>query len=515
MARAPDAADELARKASAAAPEARADTGADPADAEVAVVAREDSTGEEATTCGSCKDASTTGVGLVDGGAIDASRAAASRGAARRPPRGHAAAGAGGGAAAISAPAPPPPLPSAAGGGARDVAYVHSARHLMLVSLLKRNGRREALTHGLVRACGLLPHLRVVAPRLATRDELAVYHDAGYLAALQAADSEAGVDAETAEEYGLQEDCPPFRGLLAYCRAVVGGSLVAAEELTSGRARVAVHCAGGRHHAQRDEAAGFCYVNDATIAIMRLRERFRRVLYVDVDVHHGDGVESAFLFSRDVLTLSFHKHAPGFFPGTGGETCGGARSAKGFAVNVPLDDGMDDATFLPMYRACVAAAVDAFRPGAVVLLCGTDGLAGDPLGTFNLTSRVFGALTGYTRALGLPLLVLGGGGYRAADAARAMTAAVAAAAGAPLPDDVPEHEAWLAFAPDFAMATAPRAAARNRNGAAAVAELTRRTVAHLRALRGAVQAGEPGAGRPDGAATRQGEGDEPLGSSTS
>lgn len=217
---------------------------------------------------------------------------------------------------------------------------------------------------------------------------------------------------------GLHDDCPVFDGLADYVKLVAGASMTAARELRDGRADVVINWTGGRHHGKRGEAAGFCYVNDIVLAIIELRSaprvarsptpplspdgpastspsspppppvaaprppRISRVLYLDLDLHHGDGVESAFLTSPYVLTLSLHLHAPLFYPSTGALDSTGPREprAKGahHALNVPLEPGAGEETLRRLWTSCMERIREAYDPDAVVLQLGTDGLAGDP-----------------------------------------------------------------------------------------------------------------------------------------
>lgn len=239
--------------------------------------------------------------------------------------------------------------------------------------------------------------------------------------------------------FGLCDDCPAFPGLFGYCAASAGGVLTAAASLHSGEAEIAVAWSGsGRHHAKKGHAAGFCFVNDCVLGILALQKGgLKRILYVDIDIHHGDGVEEAFASSDRVWTLSFHKHAPGFFPGTGGPN-----PPRMGIVNVPLCEPMDDQRFLSVFRSSLEAALHSLRPDAIVLQCGVDGCAGDPVGDWNLTSRGFAAcaamVRNYLPRFGCKLLVLGGGGYNPFNVARCWTAVTAALTGASLPATIPD-----------------------------------------------------------------------------
>lgn len=201
---------------------------------------------------------------------------------------------------------------------------------------------------------------------------------------------------------------------------------------------------GGRHHAKKDEAAGFCYVNDIVLAILSLMGSFSKVLYIDIDIHHGDGVEEAFYYTDKVFCVSFHHYAPGFYPGTGRITQVGAGKGKYYTVNVPLKAGIGDAAYVELFTQVVSGIVTRYSPQAVVLQCGVDGLVGDPLGGFNLTLRGLGECVRTVRDLcrgraDVPLLVLGGGGYNSTNAARAFTYFTSLLLDKELPNDIPEH----------------------------------------------------------------------------
>lgn len=200
---------------------------------------------------------------------------------------------------------------------------------------------------------------------------------------------------------------------------------------------VAIHWMGGRHHAKREEANGLCFVNDAVLALLQLANHFERVLYVDIDIHHGDGVEEAFKFSKQVLTLSIHLHEPGFYPGSGSIDEIGDGRAKYYTVNVPFREGVVDDQYTNIFDSVVAEAVAVFDPKAIVLVAGADCLAGDPLGGFNLTLHGVEHCIKALLALQLPLLVLGGGGYHIPNVARLAAIVTAACMDITLPERIP------------------------------------------------------------------------------
>ena len=163
------------------------------------------------------------------------------------------------------------------------------------------------------------------------------------------------------------------------------------------------------------------------LAILELLKLHKRVLYIDIDIHHGDGVEEAFYTTDRVMTVSFHKFGPGttdrvpFFPGTGDLTDTGAHAAKGYAVNCPLRDGMDDASYEAIFKPVVGEIMKVYQPGAIVLQCGADSLSGDRLGCFNLSLHGHAECVKFVLQQKLPTLILGGGGYTIRNVARCWT----------------------------------------------------------------------------------------------
>lgn len=161
------------------------------------------------------------------------------------------------------------------------------------------------------------------------------------------------------------------------------------------------------------------------------------MLYVDIDIHHGDGVELAFYHSNRVMTVSFHKYTGEFFPGTGKLDDNGANLGKHFCLNVPLQDGVDDEMYLTVFKTVVEDTVAAFRPTAIVLQCGADSLGCDRLGAFNLSIAGHGECVNFVRKFNVPLLVLGGGGYTIKNVSRCWTYETAVLVGAEIPDELP------------------------------------------------------------------------------
>ncbi|KAJ1892705.1 hypothetical protein LPJ66_006184 [Kickxella alabastrina] len=336
---------------------------------------------------------------------------------------------------------------------------VRSVQSIQAADLLPANAGRASRVHALIDALGLKDSVQIEAARAATDEELCVFHSAEYVRAVCHSESDNSDDddgeADSDEsDFGLVHGCSRFVGMASHVRYAAGGTLVAAEALIAGRTRTALHWEGGRHHGRRARAAGFCYINDAVLGILRLQQRFSRILYIDLDVHHGDGVQLAFEHSARVTTLSLHHASRGFYPGTGLACVEGRGRGQRRSINVNLQPGARDGTFTGAYSAVGELVVERFAPDAVVLQCGCDGLAGDPHKVFNLTTDAYAECLRVAMAWARPLLVLGGGGYSHSDCARcwARLTAVACGRGSDVPADVPEHEFLGEYGPGFEMA---------------------------------------------------------------
>jgi acetoin utilization protein AcuC len=253
-------------------------------------------------------------------------------------------------------------------------------------------------------------------PEPATDAQLERLHDPGYIAAVQ----EHGLwPGQMPPSHGIGPgDDPPFYGMHEAAAAVAGGSLAGMEAILSGRTDHAFHPGGGLHHAHRDFASGFCIYNDAALAIARARDAGHRVLYVDLDVHHGDGVQSLFWNDREVLTCSFHENGLFLFPGSGSSAEQGGPQALGRAVNVPLLPGTGDRSWWASVERLVPALAEAYRPTVLVSQHGCDSHAYDPLAHLRLTTAAYARATRLLHELahrytGGRWLATGGGGYDA------------------------------------------------------------------------------------------------------
>ncbi len=293
---------------------------------------------------------------------------------------------------------------------------------------------RVELTVALARELGVLdrPGVRVITPGPADDALLTRVHDPRFLAAVRAAPRDplfAGFGMGTS-------DNPVFEGMHESSALIAGATVAAAEAVWRGEARRAVNVAGGLHHAMPGRASGFCVYNDPAVAIARLLDLgAQRVAYVDVDVHHGDGVQEIFYRDPRVLTVSLHETPLALFPGTGFPDETGGPGAAGSAVNVPLPPGVDDAGWQRAFYAIVPSVLRAFRPQILVTQCGADGHRDDPLADLHLSVDGQRATYLALRALADELcegrwVATGGGGYALVEVVpRAWTHLLAVATG--------------------------------------------------------------------------------------
>ncbi len=307
---------------------------------------------------------------------------------------------------------------------------------------------RVLLTWDLIAATGLdrRDGVEVLACEPASDDTLRLVHSKEYLEATKAAGS--GEEGDWSRFGYGSGDNPIFDRMHEAGALVAGASVEAARAVWSGDVLHAFNAAGGLHHAMPARASGFCVYDDPAVAIAwLLREGAGRIAYVDVDVHHGDGVQAIFWDEPRVLTISIHEYVPGmFFPGTGAVSERGGPSAKGSAINVPLPPETGDDAWLEAFGAVVPPAVERFAPDVLVTQLGCDTHATDPLAQLRLTTRAYRACAQELHALAHRTaagrwVATGGGGYQWARVApRAWTLAFAEMAGAlaDLPDQLPE-----------------------------------------------------------------------------
>lgn len=257
-----------------------------------------------------------------------------------------------------------------------------------------------------------------VAPVPAKEEVLRKFHHKRYLDALRnSAEGRWGI-----EEFNMgigTEDCPVFSGMYDYAVLATGGTITAAEMILSHSADLAFNPSGGFHHAGQERASGFCYINDVALACIVLAEKSKKILYLDVDVHHGDAVARAFYDRRDVMTVSFHQDPKTLFPGTGFADETGTGPGQGYCVNVPLPVDTYDEAYLRAFEAILPPLATAYEPDMIVFEFGADALAGDPLAHMQLTNNVYAEIISHLLTYDKPILMTGGGGYNVENTVRA------------------------------------------------------------------------------------------------
>ncbi len=279
-----------------------------------------------------------------------------------------------------------------------------------------------------------LGNLQPIDPGKGMIGDVLRVHGAGYVEAVRSISSGVPLVGGQAERYGFGSvDNPPFPGMFEASLAYVAGSARAAEAVRGGEP-LAFGLAGGLHHAQREKASGFCIFNDAAIAIDILRERFSRVAYVDIDLHHGDGVQWLFYDDPTVLTCSIHETGRSLYPGTGFVEETGATWTS---LNVPLVAHTTGDVWLWAFENSILPALDRFKPDAIVLQMGTDPHFSDPLGHLDVAAQEWLEAVKSIHRLQRPMVALGGGGYSETAVPRMWASAVLSLSGIAYDDTIP------------------------------------------------------------------------------
>ena len=298
---------------------------------------------------------------------------------------------------------------------------------------------RLQLTMELIRAYGLFDTSKKdwIEAQETEEEDILLVHSPEYLKILKEANQ--GKAPSQTWEFGLGSgDNPVFPGLYDWSLLVTGATLECVRQVTDENRQIAFNIAGGLHHALKSRASGFCYINDPAVGIAKMVQDGLRIVYLDIDVHHGDGVEAAFYDTDQVLTISIHQHGHTLFPGTGFPDEMGEGSGRGYSVNVPLAPGTDDDLYLWAFMETVPPLVCAYDPDVLVTQLGVDSLATDPLATLDLSIAGFSRVMEEIKSWDLKWVALGGGGYNIMNVARAWTKAWAIMKGVELPDQLPE-----------------------------------------------------------------------------
>jgi len=259
-----------------------------------------------------------------------------------------------------------------------------------------------------------------IVPQPASREQLEVFHAPEYIEALKEANS-GHIDLQPEiVRMGLgSPDCPVFPGLYDHASLAAGASLLGAELIISGKTEVVFNPSGGFHHAHRESASGFCYINDIVLACLAFTNAGMRVGYLDIDVHHCDGVQEAFYDADDLLCISLHESGETLFPGTGFVGEYGTGKGRGYTVNIPLPFETHDDMYMEAVRQIVYPLFRSYDPDVLVVELGADALACDPLAHLSLTNNVYEDVIEGLLLMEKPILATGGGGYNPEHTARA------------------------------------------------------------------------------------------------
>ncbi|KAH8693834.1 histone deacetylase RpdA/Rpd3 [Talaromyces proteolyticus] len=314
---------------------------------------------------------------------------------------------------------------------------------------------RIRMAHSLVMNYGLYKKMEIYRAKPASKYEMTQFHTDEYIDFLSKVTPD-NMDQYSKEQgkYNVGDDCPVFDGLFEFCGISAGGSMEGAARLNRNKCDIAINWAGGLHHAKKSEASGFCYVNDIVLGILELLRFKQRVLYIDIDVHHGDGVEEAFYTTDRVMTVSFHKYGE-YFPGTGELRDIGVSQGKYYAVNFPLRDGIDDVSYKSIFEPVINSVMEWYRPEAVVLQCGGDSLSGDRLGCFNLSMKGHANCVAFVKSFNLPTLIVGGGGYTMRNVARTWAFETGILLNEQLGAQLPYNDYYEYFSPDYELDVRP------------------------------------------------------------
>jgi acetoin utilization protein AcuC len=276
---------------------------------------------------------------------------------------------------------------------------------------------RLKLTVDLLEKMNALHSENVIPPRIATDEELALIHDLSYIEAVKKAGN-GQLSPDIAENYGLgTEDTPIFPNMHEASALLVGGTLTAVDQVMTGKAEHALHLGGGLHHGFRGKASGFCVYNDSSVAIKYLQEKYNaRVLYVDTDAHHGDGVQWSFYDDPKVCTLSIHETGRYLFPGTGNVNERGQGLGYGYSFNIPVDAFTEDESWLFAYTHALREVADFFRPDVILTQNGADSHYLDPLTHLSSTMKTYREIPRLAHEIAHQYcngkwIAVGGGGY--------------------------------------------------------------------------------------------------------
>jgi acetoin utilization protein AcuC len=281
------------------------------------------------------------------------------------------------------------------------------------------------------------PGISMIKPESASEIDLLTFHTPNYINAIKNPNTHA-IDS-TSNQFNIgYGDNPIFPNMYSLANLIVGSSILAAKHIYSGKHDTVFNIAGGLHHAMPNNASGFCIFNDPVIAINALLGFGLKPAYIDIDCHHGDGVQQAFYETDQVLTISIHESGKYIFPGTGFIDEIGRGSGKGYSINIPLHPYTNDAVYIEMFKNIVPKLIELFAPDVIVAQLGIDTHYTDPLTHLSLTTQGHSHLVETIKKFGYPILALGGGGYNLQAVSRGWANAFAILSNYCLPDDIPD-----------------------------------------------------------------------------
>lgn len=279
------------------------------------------------------------------------------------------------------------------------------------------NQTRLKLTLDLLREHGAIQEKDIVPPRVATDDELALIHDRAYIDAVKKA-GDGNLSEDIAENYGLgTEDTPIFPNMHEASARLVGGTLTAVDYVMTNKVHHALHLGGGLHHGFRGKASGFCVYNDSSVAIKYIQKKYNaRVLYIDTDAHHGDGVQWAFYDDENVCTFSIHETGRYLFPGTGNVNEWGNGKGYGYSFNIPIDAFTEDESWLECYTTAIKEVAAFFKPDVILTQNGADAHYYDPLTHLSASVKIYREIPRIAHEIAHEYcngkwIAVGGGGY--------------------------------------------------------------------------------------------------------
>lgn len=323
------------------------------------------------------------------------------------------------------------------------------------------------MVHQLISAYKLMEHCYHIPVPEISEDDLRKFHSLEYIEFIKKISNKINdcENDEFFENFGFNYDCPVIDDLLKTIILLASSSIAAAKAIINGQCHYVINWFGGWHHGFKDEASGYCYTNDIVFAILTfLENKYNKILYIDLDLHHGNGVEEAFCFTNKVLTFSLHKYEFGFFPGTGSiKEIGLGNRGKYYSINMPLENGISDTQYTYIFDTIIKKIMSKYQAQVIICQCGADTLSGDRMSSFNLTLSSYEHCLETLMSFNTPLMLLGGGGYNLANTSKLWTLLTSKVIGKKLEKIIPDHELFLYYGPDYELSITESLIPNNNN----------------------------------------------------